>query len=228
MTDIRNKAVEEALDEAALKQEIPTVAVQLEKHLIKVENDLYHLIFESDEDKSFDIQSFNLRYADVLSKYDYIVGDWGFEQLRLRGFYEDRHPRATNDKNINLLEDYLTEYCNFGCSYFILKRDTPAPKENFRKKKERRRKKVDQADKKVNQPTAKVPQSNATKKKNKFKKQYPKKEGQAPSKKAGKSSFTIMQKEQRTPTKSKQNVQENKQIVREQKGFRVIQKTKGS
>ena len=26
------------------------------------------------------------RFSEVLARYDYIVGDWGYEQLRLRGF----------------------------------------------------------------------------------------------------------------------------------------------
>ena len=28
------------------------------------------------------------RFSIILTKYDYIVGDWGYDQLRLRGFYE--------------------------------------------------------------------------------------------------------------------------------------------
>src|SRR5690625_6050633 len=62
------------------------------------------------------------RYSDILRKYDYIVGDWGYEQLRLKGFYDDRNPKATFDKKINVLEDYLYEYCNFGCAYFVIKK----------------------------------------------------------------------------------------------------------
>ncbi len=30
---------------------------------------------------------FKERYSEVLNKYDYIVGDWGYNQLRLRGFF---------------------------------------------------------------------------------------------------------------------------------------------
>src|SRR5699024_6023758 len=62
------------------------------------------------------------RYSDILKKYDYIVGDWGYEQLRLKGFYKDNNPKATFDKKINVLEDYLYEYCNFGCAYFVIKK----------------------------------------------------------------------------------------------------------
>lgn len=62
------------------------------------------------------------RYADVLGKYDYIVGDWGYSQLRMKGFYNVNNRKASFDTRIDYLEDYLYEYCNFGCSYFILQR----------------------------------------------------------------------------------------------------------
>ncbi|MFC4618393.1 YutD family protein [Camelliibacillus cellulosilyticus] len=67
-------------------------------------------------------EAFLKRYSDILSKYDYIVGDWGYEQLRLRGFYRDEHPKATHDTKISTLPEYLFEYCNFGCAYFVLKK----------------------------------------------------------------------------------------------------------
>ena len=62
------------------------------------------------------------RYSDILKKYDYIVGDWGYDQLRLKGFYKDNHPKATHETKISFLDDYLYEYCNFGCAYFVLKK----------------------------------------------------------------------------------------------------------
>ncbi|WP_084760972.1 YutD-like domain-containing protein [Cohnella panacarvi] len=63
---------------------------------------------------------FRERYSEVLERFDYIVGDWGYSQLRLRGFYKDGHPRATKESVISSLIDYINEYCNFGCAYFVL------------------------------------------------------------------------------------------------------------
>lgn len=62
------------------------------------------------------------RYSEILKKYDFIVGDWGYDQLRLKGFYHDHHAKASFDSKISLLDDYLYEYCNFGCAYFVLKK----------------------------------------------------------------------------------------------------------
>ncbi len=33
------------------------------------------------------LNSLGERFSEVLARYDYIVGDWGYEQLRLRGFF---------------------------------------------------------------------------------------------------------------------------------------------
>jgi len=69
--------------------------------------------------EGFDFAEFARRFSTILSKFDYIVGDWGFEQLRLKGFYaEDRAGAKQNQ--IDAVQDYLYESCNFGCAYFIL------------------------------------------------------------------------------------------------------------
>ncbi|HHY71785.1 MAG TPA: DUF1027 domain-containing protein [Bacillus bacterium] len=62
------------------------------------------------------------RYSDILNKYDYIVGDWGYSQLRLKGFFDDANQKATAETKISTLSEYLYEYCNFGCAYFVLKK----------------------------------------------------------------------------------------------------------
>jgi uncharacterized protein YutD len=65
-------------------------------------------------------EAFRERYSEVLERYDYIVGDWGYNQLRLKGFFRDNHPKATKETSITGLVDYLSEYCNFGCAWFVL------------------------------------------------------------------------------------------------------------
>ncbi|AXF56151.1 YutD family protein [Salicibibacter kimchii] len=78
-----------------------------------------------EEGKSgWDEEAFLKRYSEILNKYDYIVGDWGHEQLRLRGFFHDNHKKANVDSKASTIYDYLFEYCNFDCPYFILKNVT--------------------------------------------------------------------------------------------------------
>ncbi|QPC47385.1 YutD family protein [Mangrovibacillus cuniculi] len=71
---------------------------------------------------AFNEEAFKGRYSDILSRYDYIVGDWGYGQLRLKGFFDDQNQKATHDTKYSTIQEYLLEYCNFGCAYFILKK----------------------------------------------------------------------------------------------------------
>ena len=68
--------------------------------------------------------AFNQRFSEVLTKFDYIVGDWSNEQLRLRGFYKDDRTEENLEK-ISRLQDYLLEYCSYGCAYFVLENEAP-------------------------------------------------------------------------------------------------------
>lgn len=70
-------------------------------------------------------EAFRERFSEVLERYDYVVGDWGYNQLRLRGFYRDQQPKTPKDSVISSLVDYINEYCNFGCAYFVLEKVDP-------------------------------------------------------------------------------------------------------
>src|SRR5690625_3641771 len=93
--------------------------------MIHVQGQFYELLKDARE--GWQAEDFKDRYSEVLAKYDYIVGDWGYSQLRLRGFYEDRNKRSRPafDAKISTLDEYLYEYCNFGCAYFVLKKVRP-------------------------------------------------------------------------------------------------------
>ncbi|MCT2535909.1 YutD family protein [Aquibacillus koreensis] len=88
--------------------------------MIEVQGNKYEMI--EDHKNGFQNEKFEERYSEILSKYDFIVGDWGYDQLRLKGFYDDQNPKASFDTKISTLDDYLYEYCNFGCAYFVIKR----------------------------------------------------------------------------------------------------------
>ncbi|AQQ52697.1 YutD family protein [Planococcus lenghuensis] len=84
-------------------------------------NDWEYEVIE-DYREGFEEEALKARYSEILEKYDYILGDWGYGQLRLKGFFEDNSPKSAYDTKISTLQDYLYEYCNFGCSYFVLKK----------------------------------------------------------------------------------------------------------
>ncbi|MGC4378737.1 YutD family protein [Fictibacillus sp. Mic-4] len=91
--------------------------------MIRIGEYVYELV--ENEKNAFNEEQFKTRYSEILHKYDYIVGDIGYNQLRLRGFFEDHHEKATFDTKISTLGEYIYEYCNFGCPYFVLKKINP-------------------------------------------------------------------------------------------------------
>lgn len=95
--------------------------------MITLENLEYELI--TDFRDGFQEEALLARYSEILLKYDYILGDWGYGQLRLKGFFDDRNQKATYETKISTLEDYLYEYCNFGCAHFVLKKIGKVKKE---------------------------------------------------------------------------------------------------
>ncbi|MDV6378908.1 YutD family protein [Sporosarcina sp. GW1-11] len=88
--------------------------------MVILENTRYEIVAEFRE--GFEEEVLNERFSEVLLKYDYILGDWGYGQLRLKGFFEDRNSKSTYETKISTVQDYIYEYCNFGCAYFILKK----------------------------------------------------------------------------------------------------------
>ena len=67
------------------------------------------------------------RFSQILTKYDYIVGDWGYDQLRLRGFYESGSKKGTPSQNIDRLMDYLYVPI-LSCIILTFKSQPPFPK----------------------------------------------------------------------------------------------------
>ncbi|RNB85476.1 DUF1027 domain-containing protein [Brevibacillus fluminis] len=91
-----------------------------EAGLIRTQAGIYELIEENRN--GWNPEAFKERYSDVLDKYDFIVGDWGYGQLRMRGFYENTNRKVPFEQKIATLDEYLQEFCNFGCPYFVLRR----------------------------------------------------------------------------------------------------------
>ena len=88
--------------------------------IIEIENNKYKLI--KDYRSGFDKDMFLDKYTSYFENYDYIVGDWAYGKLRLKGFYEKSNKKCNEINNIDNLDEYLDKNCAFGCAYFVAKR----------------------------------------------------------------------------------------------------------
>ena len=90
------------------------------KKVVETEDNKYEII--TDNRDCFNTEEFLNRYTDYFKDYDYIVGDYSYGKLRLKGFYEDNNKKASNINKFSLLDKYIKENCAYGCKYFVAKR----------------------------------------------------------------------------------------------------------
>ena len=87
---------------------------------IVLENNEYEL--EKDEKEGFDLEELKSKYTDYFYDFDYIIGDWAYCKLRLKGFYGLNNKKANNINNIRDIDKYIKNNCAYNCKYFIIKK----------------------------------------------------------------------------------------------------------
>lgn len=144
-----DQQIHEALDEIDVLNEDEQDVVRVDSEHFTFSDIEFKLIENHKE--AFDLEMMKQRYTDYLLKYDYIVGDISYDKLRLRGFYDDHRRGVPIDMKISKLEDYLVEYCSFGCQYFVFERvekKKEDPESYFKNRKSNRQRKGKRSNKK--------------------------------------------------------------------------------
>lgn len=55
--------------------------------------------------------------------FDYVVGDWAYGKLRLKGFNKKNHPHFKDMNDYAKLEEYIGKYCAANCRWFSLEKE---------------------------------------------------------------------------------------------------------
>ena len=63
-----------------------------------------------------------LKDIDYFDAYDYILGDYSYDKLRLKGFYDKNNKNVKENNNYDNIKKYIEDYCSYGCKYFILEK----------------------------------------------------------------------------------------------------------
>lgn len=87
---------------------------------IEIDKNTYEII--KDYKNGYNKDMFLNKYTDFFENYDYIVGDWAYGKIRLKGFYNKTNKNCNEFNNFDNLESYLKENCAFDCAYFVAKR----------------------------------------------------------------------------------------------------------
>ena len=87
---------------------------------IILNNNEYELI--KDYKDAFDLDELTRLFTEYFYNFDYILGDYAYNKLRLKGFYDNDNKKANNINKYDYIDDYLKNYCAYECRYFLLKK----------------------------------------------------------------------------------------------------------
>lgn len=87
---------------------------------VTLENNEYELV--KDYKEAFHLEEVQEKYTDYFKDYDYIFGDYSYEKLRLKGFYDSKNKNKKQINDIKGLDSYIENYCAYECRYFLLKK----------------------------------------------------------------------------------------------------------
>lgn len=87
---------------------------------ITINNIEYEIVKESDN--SIDKEVLSEKITDYFDSFDYIVGDWAYGKLRLKGFYDSDSKKKKKINDIANLDSYIENKCAYGCKWFVLKK----------------------------------------------------------------------------------------------------------
>ena len=84
-------------------------------------NNVEYEVIRNDQD-CIDIDLLQEKITDYFYAYDYIFGDYAYEKVRLKGYYDSNNKNANKINDIKFLDNYIKEYCSYGSKVFLLKK----------------------------------------------------------------------------------------------------------
>lgn len=88
---------------------------------IKINDKDYEVV--KDYKDSFNSEELLEKFTDYFEEYDYVLGDYAYNKLRLKGFYDSNNKNATKINDIKNLDSYIKDYCAYDCGYFLIKKN---------------------------------------------------------------------------------------------------------
>lgn len=83
-------------------------------------NNEYELIENYRE--AFNKEETESKITDFFEMYDYILGDWSYGKLRLKGFCDKNNSNYNKINDFQGKDTYLKNSCAYDCRHFILKK----------------------------------------------------------------------------------------------------------
>lgn len=87
---------------------------------ITINNNNYELVRNNKE--CFNMEDTESLLTEYFEKFDYVLGDYAYDKLRLKGFYDKTNKNVSNINNITDVDNYIRDFCAYEGKYFLLKK----------------------------------------------------------------------------------------------------------
>lgn len=87
---------------------------------IELLNNNYEII-RNDKD-CFNYEEIKEKVTDYFEDYDYILGDFSYDKVRLKGYYDSNNKKATKINDYKYIDNYIENYCSYGANIFVLEK----------------------------------------------------------------------------------------------------------
>lgn len=84
-------------------------------------NELEYELLENYKE-GYDSEETLNKCTDYFINYDYIVGDWAYGKLRLKGFCDKINEIYNYRNDFHFYKEYIKNDCAYDCKYFVLKK----------------------------------------------------------------------------------------------------------
>lgn len=88
---------------------------------IVINNIKYKIV--KDDNNTINDLDLNEIVTDYYEKFDFIVGDWAYGKVRLKGFYKDNNKKANAINKYSYMDEYIKDYCAYKCKYFVIEKN---------------------------------------------------------------------------------------------------------
>ena len=85
-----------------------------------IDNKKYEVM--KNEKDGLDISDLEGKITEYFDNFDYILGDYAYGKVRLKGFNDKSNKYFKPINDIANVDKYIENYCAYGCKYFILKK----------------------------------------------------------------------------------------------------------
>ena len=74
---------------------------------------------------AIDVLELQEKITEYFDNFDYILGDYAYGKLRLKGFNNKDNKNFKPYNDIDTLDSYIENHCAFGCRHFVISRIKP-------------------------------------------------------------------------------------------------------